>query len=239
MELKKTKMLSEDFCVVDTETTGTGPDDTPVEVALVRLSDGARFTSLVNPGRPVPPESSAIHGITDEDITAARAPHLAELECNMRDFVGDAFLVAHNAEFDRGMLPFFGWHQWLCTMRLAKHAYPEAPNFKNATLRYWRKLKVNAPDGLQTHRALYDALVTVALFLDLRQECAARFGAISGVQLLEVIRRPALVRTMPFGKHFGEPLQQVPSGYLRWLLEKCDNVDDDLRYSVQQALLVL
>jgi exodeoxyribonuclease X len=229
---------TEQFCVVDTETTGTGAGDTPVEVALVRLRDGAKFSSLVNPGRPIPPESSAVHGITDEDIEGAAAPHLAELEDELLAFVGDSMLVAHNAEFDRGMLPMFDRHRWLCTMRLSKHAWPDAPNFKNATLRYWRKLKIDAPDGLQMHRALYDAIVTAALFADLRMECERLFGAVSGSQLLELARRPALVRAMPFGKHFGEPIDHIPSGYLNWLLEKCDNVDEDLRYTVKQALLV-
>lgn len=228
---------TEQFCIVDTETTGTGAGDTPVEVALVRVHDGAQFSSLVNPGRSIPPESSAVHGITDEDIEAAAAPHLAELEEELRAFVGNAILVAHNADFDRGMLPMFERQRWLCTMRLAKHAFPQAPNFKNATLRYWRKLKIAAPEGLQMHRALYDAIVTTALFADLRTECARLFGAVSGSQLLELARQPALVRTMPFGKHFGEPIDQIPSGYLKWLLEKCDNVDDDLRYTVKQALV--
>lgn len=227
----------ETFVVVDTETTGTGPADTPVEVAAVRLNDGATFATLVNPGRPIPPEASAVHGITDEDIEAAAAPHLAEIEGELRAFVGDSIVVAHNAEFDRGMLPMLGAHDWLCTMRLSKHAWPEAPNFKNATLRYWRKLKVDAPAGLQMHRALYDAIVTAALFRDLQDECGRLFGA-SGRQLLELARRPALVRNMPFGKHFGEPIAEIPSGYLNWLLDKCDNVDDDLRYTVQQALIV-
>lgn len=229
---------ADQFVIVDTETTGTGVGDTPVEVAFVRVCDGAHFSSLVNPGRPIPPESSAVHGITDEDIEAAAAPHLGELEGELRAFVSDAILVAHNAEFDRGMLPMFERHRWLCTMRLAKHAFPQAPNFKNATLRYWRRLKIDAPDGLQMHRALYDAIVTAALFADLRSECERLFGAVSGSQLLELARRPALVRTMPFGKHFGEPIDTIPSGYLHWLLEKCDNVDEDLRFTVEQALLV-
>jgi len=231
-------VAADQFCIVDTETTGTGAGDTVVEVALVRLCDGEKFSSLVNPGRPIPPESSAVHGLTDEDIEAAAAPYLGELEGELRAFVGDAILVAHNAEFDRGMLPMFERYRWLCTMRLAKHAFPQAPNFKNATLRYWRKLRIEPPAGLQMHRALYDALVTAALFADLRSECERLFGVVSGKQLLELARRPALVRTMPFGKHFGEPITGIPSGYLHWLLEKCDNVDEDLRYTVEQALIV-
>jgi DNA polymerase-3 subunit epsilon len=54
----------------DLETTGVDRfSDVPVSFAIVRVVGGQlveRVSSVVNPGRPIPPEASAIHGITDE-----------------------------------------------------------------------------------------------------------------------------------------------------------------------------
>ncbi|OGS59440.1 MAG: hypothetical protein A3J79_12340 [Elusimicrobia bacterium RIFOXYB2_FULL_62_6] len=94
------------FAFIDVETTGLSPVTSRVcEVALVCSRGGvvaARFSSLVDPGLPIPAEASGIHGITDEMVRGAPsfgavAPRLiAELE--------GAVLVAHNAEFDISFL---------------------------------------------------------------------------------------------------------------------------------------
>ena len=56
--------------IIDTETTGTDPQvDRLVELAGVPLSPTCRdFSTLVNPGREIPPEAKAIHHITEEDV---------------------------------------------------------------------------------------------------------------------------------------------------------------------------
>jgi len=90
--------MNTQFAVVDCETTGVEDDDAAVEIAVVRLDDGAEFSSLVNPGRPIPPVASAVHHLTDADVVGA--PHLANLEGELRQFIGDRTLVAHNAAFE-------------------------------------------------------------------------------------------------------------------------------------------
>ena len=111
--------MTDDFVVLDTETTGVEMEDRPVEIALVRVATGERFSSLINPQRAIPPTASAIHGLTDEDVEGA--PTLAMIEPEIAAFIGDACLVAHNAAFDRSMLPFLAGYRWLCSMRLARH----------------------------------------------------------------------------------------------------------------------
>lgn len=99
--------LSDLTCVVfDTETTGMGPNDRIVQIAGVRIArgrlTGERFDTLVDPGRPIPPASTAIHKITDDMVRGA--PDMTAALGAFRHFTEDAVLVAHNAPFDMGYL---------------------------------------------------------------------------------------------------------------------------------------
>ncbi len=90
--------------VLDTETTGLDPRDGHrlVEFAGIELRDrvatGRVLHFHVNPGRPMPAEAEAVHGLTDEFLAAM--PPFADRADALIDFLGDAVLVAHNAAFD-------------------------------------------------------------------------------------------------------------------------------------------
>lgn len=92
------------FVALDLETTGLHPylGDEIISVALVELRglafSGRRYATLVNPERPIPPKSSAIHGIVDADIR--HAPTIDSILPKIITFLGDAVIVAHHANFD-------------------------------------------------------------------------------------------------------------------------------------------
>lgn len=96
-------------CWLDVETTGTIPGgDQAVQVALVRFENGAevgRFSSLLNPGRAIPAEVTALHGIGDEHVRDA--PSISEVmgRREVRELLAGSQLGAYNAEFDRRFLP--------------------------------------------------------------------------------------------------------------------------------------
>lgn len=96
-------------CWIDVETTGTLPgQDQAVQVALVRFECGtpvARFSSILNPGRAIPADVVAIHGIDDEKVRDA--PSIGEVmgRQEVRDLLAGAQLGAFNAEFDRRFIP--------------------------------------------------------------------------------------------------------------------------------------
>lgn len=157
---------------LDTETTGMSPADGAalVEVASVVLEDGligASWSSLVNPGRPIPPDAVRVHNITDAMV--ADAPEPRAIAGRLRATCGDLPLVFHNAPFD---LPFL--RELMCTsgqaplhnpvvdtLGLARGLYEGGGNSLGA---------LAARFGLpaQTaHRALGDALTTAHLFLQL------------------------------------------------------------------------
>jgi len=102
------------FVALDFETTGLSAElDRVVEIGAVAfrmeqidgswaaLEDG-RYETLVNPGRPIPPEVSAIHGI--DDLAVSMAPTFAEAAIALLSFIEGSILVAHNAPFDMGFL---------------------------------------------------------------------------------------------------------------------------------------
>ena len=230
----KDEGMSEEFVVLDTETTGVDLEDRPVEIALVRVASGERFSSLINPQRSIPPTASAIHGLIDEDVEDA--PTLAMIEPEIVDFIGAACLVAHNAAFDRSMLPYLAGHRWLCSLRLARHLWPEAPAYGNQVLRYWMRLRVDTA-GLAPHRALADALVTAAVFAAERAAYRERFGSDDAVRLIAFAESPIYTDVLHFGKaHYGKRFEEVPLDYFRWMLREVEDLDRDLRASIEKHL---
>ena len=239
------------WVVVDSETTGCDAQrDKPVEIAAVRfngIEEVERWATLVNPGMPIPPQSSGIHHITDQDV--AEAPCVSEALEKLEAFIrGSSMVVAHNAAFDQSFLTTISapkpngagdieW-DWLCTYRLARHLLPNAPDHKLGTLRYLRKLPLKRQIG--AHRAIDDVIVTAALTIDLVRLYESRFGRDLDVdELLEFTHSPIWVRTWPFGKYFGCSIAGVPISYMRWALNNHDRLkrDPDLRSTVESVVL--
>jgi len=225
------------FMVVDTETTGFDPKvERVVEIAWILCCPKQVFSrahTRVNPGIPIPAVASAVHHIIDEDVVGCPALH--EIAPTIELLAENGCMVAHNAAFDRGFLASLRLPtKWLCTMRLARHLWPEAPSHSNQALRYCLKLPV--PRDLPAHSALADAEVTAALFQREMAEYVSRFPDSNLDQLLAYIETPCLVRTMTFGKHAGKPVADLPLDYVDWALRNVTDMDSDLRYTLKERL---
>jgi DNA polymerase-3 subunit epsilon len=157
-----------DFTVVDVETTGWAPDEAGItEIGAVRVHDGrvvAEYSSLVNPGTPVPPAITELTGISDQML--ASAPPVAAVLPGLLAFAEGSVIAAHNAPFDLSFLTAAcaamgrAWPAFevLDTVRLARHlmATPqEVPDRKLATLASFFGTPVRP-----SHRALDDARAT-------------------------------------------------------------------------------
>jgi DNA polymerase III epsilon subunit family exonuclease len=94
------------FTFLDVETTGLSPRTARVcEVAAISFRGGDRVSSLaelVNPGLPIPPEVSRIHGITDGMVKDS--PSFGGVAPRLLAMLEGSVIVAHNAEFDLAFL---------------------------------------------------------------------------------------------------------------------------------------
>jgi DNA polymerase III epsilon subunit family exonuclease len=163
--------------VFDTETTGLSPvRDHVVEIAAIALEGGTetgRFEELIDPGVPMPPEVTALHGIDDGMVRGK--PRFAEVAARFMDFAGDAILAAHNAPYDIAMILGPGLAQGLSpagnpvidTCRLSRRLI-DAPNYRLGTIA--AKLGI---DITRAHRAMPDTEATTAVLV----ECLKRMGA--------------------------------------------------------------
>ena len=173
-----------DFTVVDVETTGWSPDVAGItEIGAVRLRRGevvAEFTSLVNPGTPVPAPITELTGISDPML--ALAPPVAAVLPGLLAFAEGSVLTAHNAPFDLRFLVAacaaagLGWpgFEVLDTVRLARYlmaAPDEVPDRKLATLAEYFGTPVRP-----SHRALDDARATAVVLRELLARLADREG---------------------------------------------------------------
>lgn len=93
----------------DLETTGLDTETCKiVEFCFIELDDRleevSRWTQRVDPGIPIPPETTAIHGITDADV--AGKPRFEAFAEKIQGLVDDAILMAYNHEYDTTVLHY-------------------------------------------------------------------------------------------------------------------------------------
>ncbi len=162
--------------IIDFETTGLSAmqGDRATEVAAVVIDETGiigRFQSLMNGGRRIPSFVQDLTGISNAMIR--QAPRAEEVMRRLLDFIAGRPLVAHNAAFDHG---FLGAELdrigeacptgLLCSMKVARRVYPEAPNHRLETL--IRHVRIEATG--QYHRALADAEMTALLWLRMERK---------------------------------------------------------------------
>ena len=206
-------MTFDRMIVLDFETTGLQPGYRPVEIAWLEFDSiykvSQSVTSLIDPQMPIEPGAQKVHGISAEMLVGK--PTLEEfLHGEHADkFANEHVLVvAHNAAFDLPMFaPFCKKATSLCTMRLAQALYPTAENHKLQTLASMFAVEVEP-----THRAMADV---GACFELLRTIAKKEEKSID--ELLVIASYTSPESLMPFGKHKGKMIKDLPSDYVAWL----------------------
>jgi DNA polymerase-3 subunit epsilon len=200
----------------DTETTGVrAGKDHIIEIAAYDPLQERTFVSLVHPGVPIPPEATAIHHITDAMV--ADAPSFQEVGRSFVEFCGEgSVLAAHNNDaFDKLFLEHAYKHagltmpSWLFidTLKWARKYRPDLPRH---TLQFLRE--VYGIPANQAHRALDDVIILYQVF-------SRMIDDLSIEAVLHLLSQPAQIARMPFGKHQGKPLSEVPKDYVQWMLK--------------------
>ena len=166
-----TPLIALDAVVIDVETTGLDPRKArAVELAAVRLERGrvnpmAAFRRLINPGEPIPPAASRIHGIHDADV--AGAPAFAAVWPEFAAMLADTVLIGHTVGFDLAVLKRecaragLAWTPppALDTRLLAEIAEPELADYSLESLAAWLGL-----DIADRHSAAGDARAAALIF---------------------------------------------------------------------------
>ncbi len=226
--------MSTNIVFFDTETTGANPAEAKiVELGYVVTDENLEvlnsWRTLVDPEMPIPADAAGVHHITDEDVY--NAPTLAQVgpACLAPLQQPGVILVAHNAPFDlqvaASLLP--REYESIDTLQLAKRYIPDAPNHKLGTLMYHCKLTVRK----NTHSAAEDCMICRDLLLHIM--------TITGKSVRELItasKEPLLIRIMPFGKHKGLKMEEVPKDYIRWALREMANLDPNMRHTMEKLM---
>lgn len=173
-----------DFVIFDSETSALH-DAEIVEVGLLWPDGTVALNSLVRPNCPIPPDATAIHGITDEMVQAEGVPTFEEILPQMTEIMHGKKVVVYNVGYDAGVVhgcitrrappmlsklaggvvdnPWYG-DQWInaCTWECAMLAYAA---YCGVPGRFgpWKWQKLPAVEGSTAHRAMGDCRSTLGL----------------------------------------------------------------------------
>jgi DNA polymerase-3 subunit epsilon len=162
--------------IFDTETTGLSPagGDRMVEIGCIemvgRVETGRHFHCYFNPGRTMPREAEAVHGLSD--IFLSDKPSFGDKVDELLEFIGDSPLVAHNAGFDFGFLnnelercgrPAVCLSRMIDTLMLARSRHPGAKHSLDALC---NRFGVDRAHRVK-HGALLDAQLLAQVYIEL------------------------------------------------------------------------
>lgn len=193
-------MLDQPIACIDVETTGTSPQqDRITEIGIVEIDpDGSvrEWSTLVNPGVPIPPFIQNLTGISDAMV--ATAPAFAEIAGELQRRLAGRLFVAHNVRFDYGFVrnefkraDIAFRADTLCTVRLSRRLYPQ--HYKHNLDSLIERLGLIIEDR---HRALSDARVLSIFLRRLRDEHPAEL-IVEAVR--HVMAKPVLPPHIPEG----------------------------------------
>lgn len=172
-----TPLIAIAAAALDTETTGLDATKARIlQIGAVGILQGkveaeCRFEVLVDPGEPVPPASSSIHGITDDQLVGQ--PDFTAAWARFQDFAGPRVLIGHSIGFDLAVLERecrvanLPWTKprALCVRLLATVANPNLADHSLDMVAAWLGVEIAG-----RHTALGDAIAAGGVFVALLPE---------------------------------------------------------------------
>lgn len=241
------------YIILDTETTGTAEEDRIIQLGYMVL--GSQEVEVHNEfcSSEVAIKYPAMeaHGITPEMIEGK--PPFSELQsyARLQELnTQENYMVIHNAPFDLGMLAKEGFEskmQLIDTLRVAKHIYEDEEahrlqyfRYKLGIYKYEQEEASKIGIEVKAHDAIGDVLVLKLFLSKLKEAIQEKFPDTNPVEkMLQLTKEPILIKTFRFGKYRGRTVAEVAAedaGYLRWMLNGMDNLDDDMRYTINYHL---
>ena len=245
--------MAKKYIILDTETTGTGENDRVIQLGYLVL--GAKEIEVQNEfcstDVPISFGAMEVHGITPDMIESKPTCQETTAYKRLQELnLDDNYMIIHNAPFDLGMLKKEGFDiqmKVIDTLRVAKHILPDEEAHRLQYFRYKFELykdEQKEADALgievKAHDAIGDVLILKLLLSKLKVLVQTEFPDTNPVEkMVELTSTPILVKTFRFGKHKGKTLEEVAredAGYMRWMLSSMDNLDEDLKYSINTVL---
>lgn len=202
------KYISE-YVVFDLETTGISSSyDEVIEISGVKVRNHQvvdEFTSLVNPGRPIPYGASQVNGITDAMVQ--NAPFFSEVLGKFFEFLGDDVLVGHNIHnFDmrfiyRDAERFYGKvpeNDYIDTLSVARNYLPQLTHYRLVDLASFYHISDRG-----AHRALNDCRMNQQIFEHLAKEMEKAKAGRTDLKLCLRCGRPMKKRSGRYGEFWG------------------------------------
>jgi DNA polymerase III subunit epsilon len=177
--------------IFDTETTGLDArQERIIEIGALELENrfptGRTFHHYLDPQKPIDPEATRIHGISDADVRGK--PLFADIIDAFLAFCGDGKLVAHNATFDQGFLNAelarlnrapIPDDRIIDTLAIARRKHPMGPNSLDALCKRY---------GIDNSRRIHHgALLDAELLADVYIEMAGGRQAALGLSAMEPV----------------------------------------------------
>jgi exodeoxyribonuclease X len=202
--------------IFDTEATGI-KEPVLIEAAWVELASIRPFTvtnpfeQRYNPGKPITLGALATHHIMDEELAACPPAASFSLPSDVD------YLIGHNVDFDWELIGKPKLKR-ICTLALARKVWPDLDSHNQSALLYHLERATAREQLRNAHSALTDVGICAAILNHICQQLG-----VNTIEDLyaesEIARTPT---TMPFGKHKGMLLAEVPKDYKKWLLTQQD-----------------
>lgn len=219
--------------IFDTETTGI-VDPEIIEAAWIEplfidhLSSnkiGESFCARYKPSKPISLSAMSVHHIMDEDLECCHPSNTFRLPDDID------YMIGHNIDFDWSAAGKPVVNR-ICTLALSRYLWPELDSHNQSSMLYFLE-RENARDLLRgkAHSAADDVRNCLIILSHIVRKLGDvdSWGALW--QRSEIARIPTV---MPFGKHKGVPIKDIPSDYKRWLLNQPD-IDQYLYKALTQS----
>lgn len=231
----------------DLETTGTNAlEDKIVEIALTKREEidgkiiNKSFRTKINPGIPIPQDTSEFHGIYDEDVK--ESPPFAQKASHFLKYIKGCDLAGYNiigfdipllcTEFERCGLSWNPFYDDIEILDSMKQYFADNPRNLQACYKSYY-----GEEFEDAHTAAADVNASIKIFDKQMEECGrdkiienSKIGMVDAFGKLK--RREDGVIVFNFSKNKGKPVKEVDKGFMTWFYR--NNFPKSLKDLVKQ-----
>jgi exodeoxyribonuclease X len=223
-------------------------DESDADLNPVDITFKNTFRERFQPRKPIDAGASKVNGIYMKDLIGFRKSSEFTLPQTIQ------YIIGHNIAFDKKALnydikkPLISDDvKMICTKELSQLVFTGQTNNKLVTLVQFLYPEHAEQLLKKAHTALGDCKLTYLVLLkcleklpqvetweQLANLCSQ--GKKSYEDLDKVKTKVKPVTIMPFGKHKGQLLEDIPKSYLQWLLQNSDNMQPNLREAIDKLV---